>query len=91
MSSFSVPNPSKSSRTNDEIEIEVSHAALKPLSSVLNFLLRVGKVLVIEVERHAMTLRSLSDSRSAFAAVTFPESFFTSYEHLPFSPVQCGR
>jgi len=63
----------------DEIHIKVGHAGLKPLSSALNFLLKVGKDLVVEVEADAMTLRSLNDPKSAFASITFPVSFFDEY------------
>ena len=64
---------------NDEIELCIGQSGLKDFSSALNFLLRVGKDLSVEVEEDAMTLRSLNEAKSAFASITLPESYFDTY------------
>ena len=71
----------------DHFELKMGHESVKALANVLNYLLKVGKELMFEIDSNTMTLRSLKDSRSAFSSVSFDaqNGFFEEY-NLNFTP-----
>ena len=52
----------------------ISRVALRPLASLLSFVSKVGKELILEIERDRLALRTLNDAKSAFAHITFENS-----------------
>ena len=51
--------------------VQFSKQALKAVAAVLNFVSKVGKELIIQIDRNCLTFRTLNDAKSAFALITF--------------------
>lgn len=62
-----------------KLEVGIPAVNLKSFALVIQFLCRVGKELLIEGRADGLVLRTLSDSKSAYAAVTFSQDFFDFY------------
>ena len=60
----------------DLIEVKLFVENAKTFSSLLHYLSRIGKYIVIEVERNRMCMRALNDGKSAFSLVQLDPHFF---------------
>ena len=60
--------------SGSSFRIAVNRGALRSLASLLNFVSKVGKELIIEVERSRLTLRTLNDAKSAFAHIIYDDA-----------------
>ena len=58
------------------LEVKLFVENVKTFSSLLHYLSRIGKYIVIEVEANRMCMRALNDGKSAFSVVQLDPHFF---------------
>lgn len=66
--------------TQTDFLVKIDASSVKAFVAVLHLLQKIGRDLIVEVEQNVLTLRSLNDNKSSFAAVEFQDSFFDNYE-----------
>lgn len=60
---------------------KICNVHLKSFCACLQFLLKIGKELIVEIANDILTFRTLNDSKSVFAAIEFcTNNFFETFE-----------